>query len=73
MKTKRERFETVAANRVQRIIGDLDLLTKCANKNNYEYNDDDVQKMFVAIKKKIKNAEEIFKHNLSKGKNEFKF
>lgn len=35
--TKRERFENVASNRVQRILDTLQLLQNCSNKNNYEY------------------------------------
>ncbi len=73
MKTKRERFETVAAKRVQRIIGDLDSLAKCANKNNYEFSEEDVQKMMAAIKRKLRNVEELFSHNIGNGKGEFRF
>ena len=59
-KSKRERFETVASKRVQRILNDLDLLSKCANTNNYEYTTDDVQKMFRVIKDKLKNVEALY-------------
>lgn len=73
MKTKRERFETVAASRVQRVIKDLDSLAKCSNTNNYEYSETDVQKMMSAIKKKIRNVEELFAHKVGSEKGEFKF
>jgi hypothetical protein len=68
-KTKRERFETVASKRVQNILDGLEVLSKCANKNNYEYSKEDVQKMFKAIKDKVKNTEAIFNQKSSpKGK-----
>lgn len=73
MKTKRERFETVAANRVQKIINGFDSLAKCSNKNNYEYNNEDVKKMMIVIKKKVKEVEETFNLKLNKSSNEFKF
>lgn len=72
-KTKRERFETVASKRVQRILDDLDLLSNCANKNNYEYGDNDIQKMFHAIKEKLKNAEAIFTQKTNKKNRSFSF
>ena len=40
---KRERFEKVAANRVQRVIDTLGLLKNCSNRNNYEYSEQDVE------------------------------
>ena len=39
---KRQRFEKVASNRVQRILDTLQLLKNCSNRNNYEYNEADV-------------------------------
>lgn len=73
MKTKRERFETIAAKRVQKIINDMNSLAKCANKNNYEYNDEDIKKMVKVLKQKIKNLEDFFFQHKNNNKNEFKF
>lgn len=73
MKTKRERFETVAAKRVQRIINDLKLLSNCANRNNYEYNGEDITKMMSVIRIQVKKTEEIFNISLDKRRDEFKF
>ena len=42
MRTKRDRFEEIGAKRVQKILDALDSLSKCANKQNYEYHDDDI-------------------------------
>ena len=54
--TKRERFEKVAGSRVQKIIDMVGLLGNCANTNNYEYSEADVEKMFAEINKAVKNA-----------------
>jgi hypothetical protein len=73
-KTKRERFEYVAGNRVQSIIEKLDLLGNCANKNNYSYEVKDVRKMFSAIREKLKITESKFEGEVSKSqKSKFKF
>ena len=53
---KRERFEKVASARVQKIIDMLALLKNCANTNNYEYGDEDVELMFNEINKALKDA-----------------
>jgi hypothetical protein len=71
---RRERFETVAARRTQRILDFLDSLSNCSNKNNYEYTDADVKKMFSSIREKVKNTEAAFGNALNRSeKNKFKF
>lgn len=52
--TKRERFVRVAEARTNRILNDLRLLGNCSSKNNYEYTDDDVKKIFSAIERELK-------------------
>lgn len=54
MVTKRERFEKVAVARVNKIIKDLRLLGNCSNKNNYDYSEKDVKKIFSAIDSEVK-------------------
>ncbi len=71
---RRERFEMVAARRTQKLLDLLDILGNCANKNNYEYTDEDIRKMFSAIESKIKNTKALFGNAISKEeKNKFKF
>jgi hypothetical protein len=55
-----ERFRRVAAPRVQRVLDSLDNLSKCSNRNNYEYTEGEVEKMLRAIKAKLKNIEHKF-------------
>jgi hypothetical protein len=72
--TKRERFEKVAARRTQKILDYLESLSKCSNRNNYEYSEEDVRKMIKAIKEKLAQTEATFEGELSKSKkNQFKF
>jgi hypothetical protein len=71
---KRKRFETVAARRVQKIIDFLDSLSNCSNPANYEYSEEDIKKMFKAIREQLSNTEAAFDKQISKnGKNSFKF
>ena len=57
---KRERFEKVASNRVQRIIDTLELLKNCSNRSNYDYTSDDVELMFHSIGKAMREAKAAF-------------
>jgi hypothetical protein len=71
---RRERFENVASRRVQKVMDFLDSLANCANRTNYEYTDDDVRKMFSALKEKLKMTESAFGNALNKSeRNKFKF
>ena len=72
--TKRQRFENVASNRVQRILDTLQLLQNCSNKNNYEYTEKDVDKMLSEISSAVKDAKQAYIKELNKGnKSGFKF
>lgn len=72
--TRRERFESVAARRTQKVLDFLDILTNCSNKTNYEYTDEDVRKMFSAIKEKVKSTEAAFGNAINRSeKDKFKF
>ncbi len=70
---KRERFKNVAGRRVQKILDDMDSLSKCANRSNYDYNSDDITKMMKAIKEKIKILEASYTSNTKSSKNTFEF
>ena len=74
MKTKRERFESVAAGRVQKVIDALESLGKCANPRNYEYTSEDIAKMERVFKEKSRQIFDLYKNGLGKGtKAKFKF
>ena len=63
---KRQRFEKVASNRVQRVLDTLSLLQNCSNRNNYEYDEHDVERMFSEITKKLKETKAVYTNDLTK-------
>ena len=63
---KRQRFEKVASNRVQKILDFLNLLQNCSNRNNYEYTEEDVEHMFSESQKALKDARNAYSNELSK-------
>ena len=74
VETRRERFEKVASKRVQRILDTLSLLKNCAKKNNYEYDEKDVEMMFSEISKAVRDAKAAYSAELEKSnKHGFKF
>lgn len=56
------------------ILDFLDRLSNCSNRRNYEYTDEDVKKMFTAIKEKVRLTEATFGNAIDrKTQNRFKF
>ena len=71
---KRQRFEKVAGNRVQKILDTFQLLSNCSNRNNYEYFEADVEQMFSEISRAMKESKMIFSNELNKSNRRgFKF
>ena len=70
---KKDRFKRVASRRVGNIIKGIRSLSKCSNTNNYEYNEDDLNKMLKAIREELKTLETIYKKNLNKNTDTFNF
>jgi len=54
---KKDRFKNVAAKRVQKVLDSMESLSRCANRNNYEYSDEDVTKLLKAIKDQMQTLE----------------
>lgn len=65
---KNERFNRVASKRVENLIKDIRTLSNCSNTGNYEYTEEEVDKMVKAIKEEIKVMEMLFRKNLNKNK-----
>lgn len=70
---KKDRFKRVASRRVENILNDIKSLSNCSNPNNYEYSQDDVNKMLKAIKEEFKIMETLFKKNLKDNNSTFNF
>lgn len=66
---KRQRFTKVATTRVQRIISTLSLLQNCSNRNNYEYDEEDVSHMFEEINKAVRDARNVYTNELNRTNN----
>ena len=63
METKRDKFVRLAEARTNKIIDMVRLLGNCSNKANYDYSDADIQKIFSAIEKELKNTKLKFSVN----------
>ena len=70
---KMDRFKRVASRRVDNILKGIRSLSKCSNTNNYEYNEEDLNKMLRAIRDELKTMETIYKKNLQKNNSTFNF
>lgn len=70
---KRERFESVASRRVQKVLDDIESLSKCSNKATYAYTEEDVRKMMKAINEKVSQLKAAFEANSKTGKQTFEF
>tara|TARA_S200000501_G_C20780034_1_gene724578 strand:- start:1046 stop:1261 length:216 start_codon:yes stop_codon:yes gene_type:complete len=66
MSIKRDRFEKVATNRVKNILKYLDLLGNCSNPYSYEYSQEDIDKIFKALSKKINETKTQFASKINK-------
>ncbi len=71
---KGNRFKKVARKRVDLILKTLNLLSNCSNRNSYDYNKQDVNKMFTVIKEQLRITEVKYADQINKmNKKEFKF
>lgn len=70
---KKARFRRVASRRVDSILKGIRSLTKCSNVNNYDYNEEDLNKMVKAIKEELKIMETLYRKNLKNNTESFNF
>ena len=71
--TKKEKFQIVATRRIQNALDHLTALIKCANKDKFEYTEEDVNKMMKELKTKYDAIETQFRDGLQNGSKKFKF
>jgi hypothetical protein len=60
----RENFVRLAEARTTRLLKDVDLLANLSNRSNYTYTEEDVDKIFRAVQKKVREAEAKFRANV---------
>ncbi|MFC1490918.1 hypothetical protein ACFL6K_06880 [Candidatus Latescibacterota bacterium] len=61
-KTKEERFKRIAERRVQRVLDSLRGLSQCSNKRMYEWDDNQLKKIWAAIEKELSKSKACFEN-----------
>jgi len=61
METKNEKFQRLAEKRVNETIKKIELIGNLSNKRNYQYTEDDINKVLKALKNALKDLEQKFK------------
>ncbi len=57
---KRDKFLRLATQRTKEVLSRLRILGNCANRSVYDYTEDDIKKIFDAVKDQIKSTEAKF-------------
>ena len=57
---KRERFKKLAVYRTNEVLKRLKVLGNCANRSAYEYTEDEINKIFSEIERKVKEIKAKF-------------
>lgn len=61
--TKEERFKRVAVKRVQRVLDSLRSLSHCSNKRMYQWNNEQLKRIWNALDKELKKCRESFENS----------
>ena len=69
--TKKDRFKRLASARTNAVIEKLEILGNCSNRSNYEYSDEEVKQMILAIERKLNEVKILF--SPSQNKDNFHF
>lgn len=67
MENKRERFKRLATYRTNEILKRIKVLGNCSNRSAYEYTEDEINKIFSAIDKQLKDTKAKFHYPKTKG------
>lgn len=57
---KKDRFKRLATARTNEILKKLRILSNCANRSAYEYSEEEINKIFVAIERAAKESKSKF-------------
>ena len=63
MSERYEKFKRLAESRVNRVLKDISSIKKLSNKSHYEYSDEDIKKIYSAIRKELDEMRESFSHS----------
>lgn len=58
---KHEKFLTTSLDMVRKATVAIEKIGKCANKKQYEYHEDEVEKMFAALQEALDDTKNAFK------------
>jgi len=58
--SKRERFKRLAVYRTNEVLKRLKVLGNCANRSAYEYTEEEINKIFSEIERKVKEIKAKF-------------
>jgi hypothetical protein len=64
--SKKDRFVRVIERRTNAVLEKIRVLGNCSNRSMYDYEPDDVEKVFRAIRKDLRETELMFKDKESK-------
>ena len=60
MENKKDRFKRLATHRTNEVLYRLKVLGNCSNNQLYEYDEKDIDKIFLEIDKKVKESKAKF-------------
>lgn len=60
MNVKREKFIRLAENRVNKALNDIRLIGNLSNKNNYDYDQADVNKIISTLEQEVRSVKKKF-------------
>lgn len=72
MRDKQQKFVEITEKRVTRLLNDIRLIGNLSNRNNYEYTQDNVTKIFAAIDAELKTSRKRFDVALASDDKSFK-
>lgn len=58
--TKKDKFKRIASLRTRKILDSIRLLGNCSNASTYDYSEEDVKMIFIAIEKDLKRIRSLF-------------
>ena len=72
MESKEDKFKRLAEARTNKALDTIRSIAKLANKNHYEFNDEDTKMIFSALRKEVSEAQSAFAASNAKSEKKFK-
>jgi len=60
MDNRRQNFKRLASARTNEVLRRLKILANCSNRSHYDYTEEEVNKIFLEIERKVKEAKSRF-------------